>query len=230
MEIEELKTAMEGWPVQWRWEGTSGHPRRMTDTFVHAFEAQGFTVDVADVPLSQGPLGNIAEFEGALIARATQSSGGAAKKKWAAAVVGVVLLPLVVGYFVLKYAFEGRKYEVGLEWRGESYSTTARADQGGFGAERAGIVSDVRVTLRGAVFELGKLINDLSDVQPKLNVLQTTLSETLPALSMPTGAQPVQSAIGSEPAMSEFPEGLDGEILPAKIDEPPQPPMLDDGR
>ena len=230
MEIEELKAAMEGWPVQWRWEGTSGHPRRMTDTFVQTFESLGFTVEVADVPLSQGPLGNVAEFEGALIARANQSRRGAAKKKWAAGIVGVALLPLVVGYFVLKYAFAGRKYEVGLEWRGEAYSTTARADQGGFGAERAGIVSDVRVTLRGAVFELGKLINDVSDIQPKLNVLEGTLSETLPALSMPTGVQPVQSALGSEPTMPELPGRLDDDILPAEIDEPPQPPMLGDGR
>jgi hypothetical protein len=27
-----------------------------------------------------------------------------------------------------------------------------------------------------------------------------------------------------------LPEGLDADILPAEIDEPPQPPMLGDGR
>ena len=217
MEIEELKATMEGWPVQWRWEGASGHPRRMMDTFVQSFEAQGFTVDAADVPLSQGPLGNVAEFEGALIARAVQSRGRAVKKKWVAAVVGVALLPLVIGYFVLKYAFEGRKYQVGLEWRGEAYSTTARADQAGFGAERAGIVSDVRITLRGAVFEVGRLLKDVSDIQPRLNILQDTLSETLPSLSMPTGVRPAPPELG---------EG----VIPSEIEEPPKPPELGDGR
>ena len=230
MEIEELKSTMADWPVQWRWEGTSGHPRRMADIFVQTFEEQGFTVEVADAPLSQGPLGNVAEFEGALIARASQSRKGAAKKKWAAGIVGIALLPLVVGYFVLKYAFEARKYEVGLEWRGEAYSSTARADQGGFGAERAGIVSDVRVTLRGAVFELGKLINDVSDIQPKLTVLEGTFSETLPALSMPTGVRPSQPALGSEQTMPELGQGAEVDVLPPEIEEPPQPPMLGDGR
>ena len=230
MDIEELKATMESWPVQWRWEGTSGHPRRMLDIFVQTFEAQGFTVDVADVPLSQGPLGNVAEFEGALIAHARQSKGGAAKKKWAAGIVGIALLPLVVGYFVLKYAFEGRKYEVGLEWRGEAYSTTARADQGGFGAERAGIVSDVRVTMRGAVFELAKLISGVSDIQPKLNVLEGTLLDTLPALSAPAGVQQAQTVIGTTSPMSELGQGNNEDDAPFEIDEPPQPPVLGDGR
>ena len=229
MEIKELKSTMADWPVQWRWEGTSGHPRRMADIFVQTFEEQGFTVEVADTPLSQGPLGNVAEFEGALIARANQSRKGAAKKKWAAGVVGIALLPLVVGYFVLKYAFEARKYTVGLEWRGEAYSSTARADQGGFGAERAGIVSDVRVTLRGAVFELGKLINDTSDIQPKLNALEGAFSETLPSLSMPTGVRPTQPTLGGEPTKPELGQGADVDVLPLEIEKPPQSPMLGDG-
>ena len=230
MDIEGIKATMEGWPVQWRWEGTSGHPRRMVDNFVQTFETQGFTVDVADVPLSQGPLGNVAEFEGALIAHARQSKGGAAKQKWAAGIVGIALLPLVVGYFVLKYAFERRKYEVGLEWRGEAYSTTARADQGGFGAERAGIVSDVRVTMRGAVFELGKLINGVSDIQPKLNVLEGRLLDTLPSLSAPAGIQQTQTVLGSTSPMPELGQGINEDNAPFEIDEPPQPPMIGDGR
>ena len=230
MDIDELKATMESWPVQWRWEGTSGHPRRMVDIFVQTFEAQGFTVDVADVPLSQGPLGNVAEFEGALIAHANQSKGGAAKKKWAAGFVGIALLPLVVGYFVLKYAFEGRKYEVGLEWRGEAYSTTAHADKGGFGAERAGVVSDVRVTMRCAVFELGKLINGVSDIQPKLNVLEGTLLDTLPALSAPAVVQHSQTVLGSTLPMSELGKRNDEDDAPNEIDETPQPPVLGEGR
>jgi hypothetical protein len=91
-------------------------------------------------------------------------------------------------------------------------------------------VSDVRVTLRGAVFELGKLINDTSDIQPKLNVLEGTFSETLPALSMPTGVRPTQPTLAREPAMPELGHGAEVDVLPPEIEEPPQPPMLGDGR
>ena len=229
MEIEELRSKMETWPVQWRWEGTSGHPRRMVDIFVRTFEAHGFTIEVAELQGGNGPLKNVTEFEGVLTGLSSQSKAGAARKKWAAGIVGIALLPLVIGYFVLKYTFHERKYEVGLEWRGEAYSTTARADQGGFSAERAGILSDVRITLRGAVFELGKLIKDVSDIQPKLNTIQATLLDTLPTLSAPSSVSSARSTLGSEPPLLELEHGVDGGIDSPAIDEPPQPPVLRGG-
>jgi hypothetical protein len=112
MEIEDLRSEMADWPVQWRWEGTSGHPRRITDNFVQALEDEGFTVELADAPLSPGPLGNVGEFEGAIIARWKRPSLKALRRKWFAATVGVVLAPLIIGLFIIKYALEGSRQNV----------------------------------------------------------------------------------------------------------------------
>ena len=220
MEIENLRSEMAKWPVQWRWEGVSGHPRRILDNLVQTLEDHGFTVDVADVPLTQGPVGNVGEFEGALIARLRQSRTAALRRKWAAALVGVLLAPVVVGIFMIKYALEGRKYQLGLEWRGEAYPSTARADQGGFGAERSGIVSDIRVTMRGATSDADRQVNDLSDLQPTLDRVQWTLSETLPSLTMPA-------------SMTAGAPGLEGAVegtVTATLEDAPHPSALDEGR
>lgn len=221
MNIEDIRSEMAAWPVQWRWEGTSGHPRRMTDVFVRTLEDQGFTVELADVPLSWGPVRNVGEFEGALIARWRQSSGEALRRKWAAAAIGVVLAPVIVGVFIIKYALEGRKHQMGLEWRGESYPATARADHGGFGAERTGIISDVRVTLRGAISDANRPATDISDLQPALDRVQWALSETLPTLTMPAGVTTHDASGAVEGAFTPASPSLEGTE---------QPPSLGEGR
>ena len=223
MEIDSLRSEMAEWPVEWRWEGTSGHPRRITDNFVQALEDEGFTVDLADVPVTQGPLGNVGEFEGAIVARWRQPSLSALRRKWFAAAVGVVLLPLIVGVFIIKYALDGRRHLVAIDWRGEAYPTTARAGQVNFGAERTGIVSDVRVTLRGAILDANKMVRDLSDLQPALNRLQWKLSQSLSTLTMPAPMAPGASPGGGL---------VDGAFTPAAppLEGGAPPPALDEGR
>ncbi|MCY4624551.1 MAG: hypothetical protein OXC99_06090 [Chloroflexi bacterium] len=223
MEIDTLRSEMAEWPVQWRWEGTSGHPRRITDNFMQALEDEGFTVDLADVPITQGPVGNVGEFEGALVARWKQPSLSALKRKWFAAAVGLVLVPIIVGIFMIKYALEGRRHVVGLDWRGEAYSTTARAGQVNFGAERTGIVTDVRVTMRGAVLDAGRRVNDLTNLQPKLDRMQFKLSHSLTNLTMPTPMAPGAGPDGGT---------VDGAFTPAppQLEDAAPPPALDEGR
>ena len=223
MEVDELRTEMAEWPVRWRWEGTSGHPRRMADNFVQALEDEGFTVDAADVPIAHGPVGNVGEFEGALVARWRQPSLSALKRKWFAAAVGVVLIPVIVGLFMIKYALDGRRHVVGLDWRGEAYPTTARAGQVNFGAERTGIVTDVRVTMRGAVVDAGRMVNDLANLQPKLDRLQWKLQHSLTNLTMPTPMAPGASPDGGTV------EGAFAPAPPPLADAAP-PPALDEGR
>ena len=213
---------MAEWPVQWRWEGTSGHPRRITDTLVQALQDEGFAADLADVPVKWGPVGSVGEFDGALVARRRQSSADAVRRKWFAAAMGVVLAPVVVGIFMVKYALDGRRLHVALDWRGEAYPATARADKGGFGAERAGIISDVRVTLRAAVFDANRMVKDFSDLQPALDRVQWRLSETLPTLTMPAGAPP-------GPGEADTVEGAFTPAAP-QLEEGAQPPALDEGR
>lgn len=221
MEVDSLRTEMAEWPVRWRWEGTSGHPRRMTDNFVQALEDEGFSVDVVDVPIAHGPVGNVGEFEGALVARWRQPSLSALKRKWFAAAVGVVLIPVIVGIFMIKYALDGRRHVVGLDWRGEAYPTTARAGHANFGAERTGIVTDVRVTMRGAVVDADRMVNDLANLQPKLDRLQWKLQHCLANFTVPTplapGASPEGSAIDG--AFTPAPEQLSGAAPPPALDE-----------
>ena len=213
---------MAEWPVQWRWEGTSGHPRRITDTLVQTLEEEGFAVGLADVPVKWGPVGSVGEFDGAIVARRRQSSAEAVRRKWFAAAVGVVLVPVVVGIFMVRYALDGRRLHVAVDWRGEAYSATARADKGGFGAERAGIISDVRVTLRAAVFDANHMAKDLSDLQPTLDRVQWRLSEMLPTLTMPAGAPP-------GPGEADTVEGAFTPAAP-RLEDAAQPPALDEGR
>ncbi len=223
MEIENLRSEMAEWPVEWRWEGTSGHPRRISDNFVQALQDEGFTVDLADVPVTQGPLGNVGEFEGAIVARWRQPSLSALRRKWFAAAVGVVLVPLIVGLFIIKYSLDGRRHLVAIDWRGEAYPTTARAGQANFGAERTGIVTDVRVTLRGAILDAHKSVRDLSELQPVMNRLQWKLSQSLTNLTMPTPMAPGMSPGGAT---------VDGGFTPAAppLEGTAPPPALDEGR
>lgn len=213
---------MAEWPVQWRWEGTSGHPRRITDALVQTLEDEGFAVGLADAPVKWGPVGNVGEFDGALVARRRQSSTEAVRRKWFAAAMGVVLIPVVVGAFMVKYALDGRRLHVALDWRGEAYPATARADKGGIGAERAGIISDVRVTLRAAVFDANRRVKDQAELQPVLDRVQWRLSETLPTLTMPAGAPAAPGEAGT----------VEGAFTPAAppLEDAAQPPALDEGR
>ena len=107
--------------------------------------------------------------------------------------------------------------------RGRAYPTTARAGQVNFGAERTGIVSDVRVTLRGAILDANKKVRDLSELQPALNRLQWKLSQSLSNLTMPAPMAP-----GAPP------EGglVDGAFTPAAppLEGAAPPPALDEGR
>lgn len=220
---------MAPWPIKWRWEGTSGHPRRMTDNFSQALEDEGFTCELADVPISQGPLGNVGEFEGALIARWRQPRLTALKRKWFAAAVGIVLVPVIIGIFMIKYALDGRRQFVALDWRGEAYPTTARAGQANFGAERTGIVTDVRVTMRGAVVDAGRMVNDHSALQPKLDRLQWKLQHSLTNLTMPTPMAPGASIEGAPPAGGGTVEGA-FKPAPQPLEDSTPPPALDEGR
>lgn len=219
---------MAQWPVQWRWEGTSGHPRRITDNFVQALEDEGFTVELADVPIAAGPLGNVGEFEGAIIARWKRPSLKALRRKWFAAAVGVVLAPLIIGLFIIKYALDGSRQNVALDWRGEAYPTTARAGQVNFGAERTGIVSDVRVTMRGAILDAGRMASSQADLRPTLDRVQWKLEHMLTNLTMPT---PMAPGAGPEGGAVEG-AAIDGGFTPApqQLEDGTPPPALDEGR
>lgn len=225
MEFEELRAEQESWPVRWRWEGTSGHPRRMADSFAQAFEEQGFSVDMAEGPMQPGPLENVAEFEGVLVARARQARSEALRERWAAAVLGVLLLPVLVGLFLLRFALDGRRNGISLEWRGEAYSTRARADQGGFGAERSGVVSEVRLTMRVAAFEGGQLRKDAPGLQPAVDALQHRLNAALPALAPAVSSEREARELGG----GTPPTGLAPGTGPRELDDGPATPELEQG-
>jgi hypothetical protein len=234
-EFDELQKEQAGWPVRWRWEGASGHPRRMADALARAFEEQGLAVEMAVAPSQPGPLENVAEFEGVLVSRARQPRSEALREKWAAAVLGVLLTPVLVGLFLIRFALDGRRYGVSLEWRGEAYSTRARADQGGFGAERSGVVSEVRLTLRAAAFDGGQLKKGAQGLHPALDALQARLDAALPSLAPSVGQGSEAQGLGAGTAPTELAPGsgtreLDGPPDPPEIGREPTPPEIGDGR
>ncbi len=224
-DFEELRAEQEAWPVRWRWEGTSGHPRRMADSFAQAFEEQGFSVDMADGPMQPGPLENVAEFQGVLVARARQPRSEALRERWAAAVLGALLLPVLVGLFLIRFALDGRRYGISLEWRGEAYSTRARADQGGFGAERSGVVSEVRLTMRVAAFEGAQIKKDIRSLLPTMEALQRRLETALPSLAPAAGADREGRELGGGTGPREL---VDGPPI-QELDRDPNRPELGDG-
>ena len=148
-DLEELFARQQDWPVHWRWEGSSGHPRRLVDTLANSFREKGYRVVVAESDMRGGPLPNVGEFEGVLIAERQQSRKQAVSERWLYAVVGLLLIPVLIGFVLLVAAFQPRKFSIGLDWRGEVYTTGARGEIGQWSAERTGVISDVRMTMRG---------------------------------------------------------------------------------
>ena len=137
----------------------------------------------------------------------------------------MLLLPLVVGVFLIRFALDGRTSRIALEWRGEAYSTRARADQGGFGAERVGVVSDVRVAMRAAVVEGGQVRKDVAALQPHLDALQIELGGALPSLGRPIGTQESAGALEGGPGTGGLPAAGD----PARLGDVDSTPGLSPG-
>ena len=147
--LENLIREQETWQVFWRWEGTSGHPRRIADKLADILEDQGYAVRVAEGQMRQEPIATVADFEGALIAERRQSVQEALAEHRFYVIVGILLLPLLLGLFFLWSAFQTRRTCFGIHWRGETYLAAARGGSERFSAERSALISDVRLTLRG---------------------------------------------------------------------------------
>ena len=118
--LESLITRQDTWQVFWRWEGTSGHPRRIADKLADILEDNGYTVGVAEGRLRQEPIASVADFEGALIGERRQSINEALTEHKTYLLLGFILTPLLVGLFLIWSAFQTRRTCFGIHWRGET--------------------------------------------------------------------------------------------------------------
>ena len=185
--FEEIARQLRTWNVRWRWEGNSGHPRRLTDALTQMMDERGYTVDVAEDDIRAEPLANVAEFAGVAIGLKEEPQSEALRRKRAYLVAGIVLLPVVVGIFLIRYALNRWQYNIGLEWRGEMYSAAERAEATSAGAERANIVSDVRLTLRSRTFEGSQALDDPQVIRADLDLLYGMVVAQLPQLALHSG-------------------------------------------
>ena len=136
--------------IKRRWEGSIGHPRRLIASARAVLEDAGYTVR-SDYNDRAAPVRDTSYFEGEITARQEQRL----VNPWLMA-LGVLTLPLVMGYWIIKGAFGWKRSLIQVEFEGESYYVGAREErsvqaesQGRSAyAERAGVVSDVRLTLR----------------------------------------------------------------------------------
>ena len=149
-EIESLRNQQLAWPIHWRWEGTTGHPRQLADMLAEVLEDRGYTVSLAEGDLQGEPLENIAHFEGAAVAKRKQPTSKALREKWIALAVGILLLPILIGLVLIWIAFRPRRYCIGLHWRGEAYAAGKHGEIPGGQADRVSTVSDARLTVRAA--------------------------------------------------------------------------------
>jgi len=144
-------------PTIWRWTGTTDHPRQLTDTLRLALEQAGFMVDVVvEGEPKREVLGEVADFDGSISGVSNENMSSALKRKWPWLALGVLLLPVLVGLLLIRYALRPRTYAVQLSWRGEMYEAAASSERRGESREsesRARIVSDVRLELGAAAIE-----------------------------------------------------------------------------
>ena len=131
-DLDSLVEQQRLWNIRWRWEGQSGHPRRLADSIVQILEERGYHVKLAEGEIKAEPLAGVAEFQGAVIGTVQEPKEEALKRKWGYLVAGALLVPLVLGIFMLVYAFKRRTYYLGLHWRGEMYKAEAHVGSRGW--------------------------------------------------------------------------------------------------
>ena len=178
-----------------RWEGRIAHPRQLLGGLRGFFEDLGFTVasEMTDKP---GSIRDTAHFEGIVVASsdAHATDGGMLA-------IGIVTLPLLgLGIPIIRAAKRTQRLLVTIAIEGESYLVAAKGvDSRPFmkantetHAERAGVVGDVRLTVRvaagspqrGTDYQLAKVSRDEThDTSPTVEAVSKFIEERWPALA-----------------------------------------------
>ena len=185
-DLDELVEQQRLWNLRWRWEGESGHPRRLADSIVQVLEEGGYHVQLAEGEIKAEPLAGVAEFQGAAIGTMREPKEEALKRKWGYLVAGALLVPLILGIFMLVYAFKRRTYYLGLHWRGEMYKAEAHVGAQGMAAQRANVISEVRMSLRSAAQEGDSDIKGIESLRKidAADTLAQMLEASVPRLAL----------------------------------------------
>jgi len=175
-------------PVLWRWNGHVGHPRAFGGMLKATLDTQGFTTnDPADRKYyseEQAALRDTAYFKTHVHAK----KDFRLFKGWKLlALVFVCLIVVIVGWIILWLLMRKRRRLISIELAGEQYMASGKGAQ----AERAAVVSDVRLTLRAGS---GHVQNEwaLKTISSNDNILAeevaaivTKVEEELPKLTIP---------------------------------------------
>ncbi|MBI4282992.1 MAG: hypothetical protein HY663_00820 [Chloroflexi bacterium] len=173
--------------IKRRWEGRIGHPRKLMASTRAALEDLGYSV-VGSYDDKTAPMRDTSYFQGTIVAKFDQQ-----KTNYGLLILGLVTLPVIVGYWIIKAAPEVKRSLIRIVFEGESYYVGAHEGrlvqesvQGRSAhTERAGVVSDIRVTLKAGIGSAqgeDELKDGLYPQKSELVELTNTAADQLSAL------------------------------------------------
>ncbi len=181
-------------PNLWRWEGQTGYPRRFISAVENILEDSGFRVH-SDYREDDASLRDSAYYGGSI-----RGIKEISYLSWVTLAIGVLLLPLIVGFWVARAAFKKERAVLDISFNGELYWATARAqtsraDMVGSepSIERSGVLADLRITIKaGAGSPEGQYqVNSITKrdrwgLESQARSIVEKLEEQLPTLQVPT--------------------------------------------
>ena len=172
--VDRATRVQQSWPVVSKWEGKTGHPRRMLDTVVAILRHHGFAPLLNPEPVVRpSGVSNTSDFDGAAIFGRRGTRLQALRARKVALIVWLVLAvsiggavaagvpgdpgvrfglgggaSLVVAIWALIALSSPRRFCIGVVWRGETYQAEGRTAASTTVRQAANVVSDVRLATR----------------------------------------------------------------------------------
>ena len=205
-EVVEQLRGLDPAPPQ-RWEGKIEHPRQLLSGLRALLEDLGYEASAA-LDERTSPIRDVSYFHGILVGKKEQD-----KIRPQLIALGVLLLPVIVGIFILARANRQSRAVILIELEGESYLTRAGGEDSQAGprarrsvAERSGVVGDARMAVRlltgramkSAEYALTALTPADADSAEDLADLRRAIQERWPALAVAT-----EQASASDNAMEQ---------------------------
>lgn len=182
--VEALRALDKAPPL--RWEGKIEHPRQLMSALRAMLEDLGYKTATA-LDERTSPMRDVSYFHGILIGREEQE-----RIRPQLIALGIVLVPLLVGFVLLAKANQQVRSLLLIEIEGESYLSRAGGEDSQAGvrgqrravAERTGVVGDVRISLRRLRGRpAGKSEYGLAALKPPSEALAHDVAELTAALA-----------------------------------------------
>ena len=166
------------WRIRKRWDGRVGHPRQVGYLIERELEEHGFRVQADPFKDQAGSLKGVATFQLRVTAKKDAQVFSLSQL-----LLGIVTLPLLIGFPLIEAAFGGASMGVKVKYEGEEYLAGAKDEA--VRAERAVVIADCRVDLVGwirwvpwRIFRDKETVNNLArGVDELLDSLQRALPD-----------------------------------------------------